>query len=300
MRRVFCIVFGLALLAMAVETVRRQWKAWASAITSESDVEYGTVAERPLLLDVVRPARKAERLRPAIVFVHGGGWIAGDKSEMRPLAETAARAGFVCFNINYRLSFGAENTWPIPLDDTQRAVRWIRANAARYGVDPARIGAMGTSAGGHLVTFLGTSETLDNSDPALAQYSSRVQCVVDLFGPSDFTDPKMGDVPAALMANDLLRQFLGGTPAEMAAAARAASPLWRVDEKSAPFLIFHGRNDALVSPAQSERLHAALQQAGVESRLVILEGEGHMWKRPDSHERCAAEAVAFFQRHLKP
>jgi acetyl esterase/lipase len=78
MRRVFCIVLGLALLAMAVETVRRQWKAWASAITSENDVDYGRVKERPLLLDVVRPARKAERPRPAIIFVHGGGWIAGD------------------------------------------------------------------------------------------------------------------------------------------------------------------------------------------------------------------------------
>jgi acetyl esterase/lipase len=300
MLRVFLIILGLGLVAVAVETVRRQVNPAPAPLTSENNVEYGRVNGKPLLLDVVRPAQRAAGLRPAIIFVHGGGWIIGDKSAMRPLAETGARAGFVCFNINYRLAFGAENTWPAQLDDTQRAVRWVRANAARYGVDPARIGAIGDSAGGHLVTFLGTTDTLDNSDATLAQFSSRVQCVVDLFGPSDLTDPKMADVPAGLAATDMVRQFLGGTPADRPAIARAASPLWRVDAKSAPFLIFHGRNDPLVSPAQSERLNAALQKAGVESRIVIFEGEGHGWKKKESNERCATEAVAFFQRHLKP
>jgi dienelactone hydrolase len=88
----------------------------------------------------------------------------------------------VVFNINYRLAFGRENTWPAQLDDVQRAVRWVRKNAVQYGVDPARIGAMGASAGGHLVCMLGLVETRDNSDPALAGFSSRVKCVVDIFG----------------------------------------------------------------------------------------------------------------------
>jgi acetyl esterase/lipase len=274
--------------------------AHAGSFTSENDVEYGKVNGKPLLLDVMRPVSRVVKPRPAIVFVHGGGWIIGDKRGMRAMAETAAREGFVCFNINYRLAFGAENNWPAALDDSQRAVRWVRANAARYGVDPERMGAVGGSAGGHLVTFLGTTDTLDNSDPALARYSSRTQCVVNLFGPTDLTDDLSQKVEAGLASNDMVRQFLGGTPQQKPDAARAASPLWRVDAKSAPFLIFHGRLDTLVPPDHSERLYAALQKAGVESKLVMFENEGHGWKKKETQDRFAAETLAFLKKHLRP
>jgi acetyl esterase/lipase len=272
----------------------------AGSFTSENDVEYGRVNGKPLLLDVVRPDGKVTPPRPAVVFVHGGGWIIGDKSGVRPRVEEVARQGFVCFNINYRLAFGAENNWPAAVEDAQRAVRWVRANAARYGVDSNRIGAIGDSAGGHIVSFLGTTDTINNSDPALAKFSSRAQCVVDLFGPTDLTEDYSAKVAAGLSSNDMVRQFLGGTPAQKPEAARAASPLWRVDAKSAPFLIFHGRLDVLVPPDHSERLHAALQKAGVESKLVMFENEGHGFKKKETRDKFAAETLAFLKKHLRP
>lgn len=285
----FCVALAGSLFANAAEP-----------ITTEANVEYGRINGKPLLLDVLRPSAKSERPRPAIVLVHGGGWVAGDKRDMQGMAEAAAKEGFVAFNINYRLVFGGENTWPVPLDDTQRAVRWVRANAERYGIDPERLGAMGASAGGHLVTYLGTTETRDNADAALAKYSSRVQCVVDIFGPTDLNEDFTKKVKSGLMVNDLVRQLLGGTPAEKPDAVRDASPLWRVDAKSAPFLIFHGRQDALVPPDHSERLLAALQKAGVEANLVMFEDEGHGFGKKESQERFATETLAFFQRYLKP
>lgn len=274
--------------------------AHAQEFTVEKDVEYGRVGEKALLLDVLQPVGKAEKPRPAIVFVHGGGWISGDKRDMKGMAEAAAKHGYVCFNINYRLAFGGKDIWPAALDDTQRAVRWVRANAERYGIDAGRIGAIGASAGGHLVTYLGTTDTREQSDPALAQYSSRVQCVVNLFGPTDLTEDFTLKVKAGLAVNDMVRQFLGGTAQEKPEAAKEASPLWRVDAKSAPFLIFHGSLDALVPPDHSERLDAALKKAGVESTYILFPDEGHGWGKKANQDRFAAETLAFFKKHLKP
>ncbi len=168
--------------------------ACAGEITTQNDVEYGVAGGKRLLLDVIRPVGDGAA-RPAVIMVHGGGWIGGDKRDMRPFAEPVAREGLVVFNINYRPAFGREIIWPAPLDEVQRAVRWVRKNAATYGVDPARIGAMGASAGGHLVAMLGLVETRDNSDASLAGFSSRVKCVVDIFGPTDLADDLSKKVP---------------------------------------------------------------------------------------------------------
>ncbi len=291
--RLYRMLRILLLLVLALTAHAQQFK-------TEKDVEYGRVGEKALLLDVLTPVGKAASPRPAIVFVHGGGWIGGDKRDMTVMAAAGARSGFVCFNINYRLAFAGKDTWPAALDDTQRAVRWVRANAERYGIDPTRLGAIGASAGGHLVTYLGTTDTRDNSDAALAKYSSRVQCVVNLFGPTDLTEDFTKKVKAGLAVNDMVRQFLGGTPTEKPEAAREASPLWRVDARSAPFLIFHGALDALVPPDHSERLDAALKKAGVESTYVLFPDEGHGWGKKPNQDRFATDTLAFFQKHLKP
>ena len=182
----------------------------------------------------------------------------------------------------------------------QRAVRWVRANAGKYGVDPQRIGALGASAGGHLVAYLGTTETRDNSDAALASYSSRVACVVDMFGPTDLTDDFAPKVKDGAQVNALIRKFLGVPPAELPAAEKDASPLFLVNAKSAPFLIFHGKLDGLVPPDQSERLHAALRNAAIESKLILFDDEGHGFGKKPNEERFFVETVDFFKRHLRP
>jgi acetyl esterase/lipase len=273
--------------------------AFAGEFTTETDVDYCNVGGKRLLLDVHRPVGDSTALRPAVIFVHGGGWVAGDKKDMRVMAEAAARQGAVAFNINYRLVFGRENIWPAPLDDVQRAVRWVRKNAPRYGVDPEQIGALGGSAGGHLVLFLGLVDTRDNSDADLAAYSSRVKCVVDLFGPSDLTQ-EITKVPMASTANDLVRQLIGGPLAEKGDVARDASPLFRIGAERAAFLIWHGRKDSIVPPDQSERMHEALKKAGADSTLVIFEDEDHGWRKPENNARFAKETLDFLKKHLQP
>jgi len=271
---------------------------WAKEIAPEMDVPYGEVAGMKLLLDIFKPA--TEGIHPAVVLIHGGGWTGGDKKDMHELARGASRLGYVAFSVGYRLSREDGNHWPAQLDDVQRAVRWIRANATKYQIDPQRIGAIGASAGGHLVAFLGTIDTRDNSDPELASYSSRVSCVVDMAGPTDLTDNFTPKVKLGPYTNDLVRRLLGGKPAELPDAARDASPLFRVDAKSAPFLIFQGKKDELVPPDHAERLDAALRAAGVESKLIVFPEAGHGFSKKEDGERFIAETTEFLKKHLQP
>ena len=168
----------------------------------ERDVVYGVVAGEPLLLDVYRSLPRGEP-RPAVVLIHGGGMWTGSRAHMEHPAQQLARAGYVAFSVDYRLVDAAagRHRWPAQLDDVQRAVRWVRAHAADYGVDPMRVGAYGWSAGGQLAALLGTRDTRDATAP-LASYPSRVACVVDLAGDVDLaaytaaTRPARGRRPA--------------------------------------------------------------------------------------------------------
>jgi acetyl esterase/lipase len=274
----------------------------------EPDVCYGEVDGQKLLLDIWRPAGHdptADKPRPAVVIVHGGAWAHGSKSEnlYRAAAFLLSREKFIVFNIDYRLvqrgrnGDPSTNAFPAALDDCQRAVRWVRANAQKYGVDARSIGALGASAGGHLVALLGSLETRENSDPELARYSSRVTAVVDIFGPADltrdFSHLPLGDGTVQTVVDDFV-----GTGAS--SHAREASPLFCIGEHTAPTLIFHGDQDALVPVEQSRDYHAALQRAGRECVYVEFAGEGHGFKNPKSIERFNRETVAFFKKHLAP
>jgi len=266
---------------------------------SSFDVSYGVADGQKLLLDVFQPLAPRTQAQPAVLLVHGGGWTKGDKAELRGMGEAMARFGYVAFAVNYRLTTETGNHWPAQIDDMQRAVRWVRAHAAEYGVDPLRIGAFGGSAGGHLVTFLGTTDTRNNSDPALATYSSRVSAVVDMSGPTELVEPYEGKAKYGAAVTELERKLFGKPLAQAAAQARDASPLFLVDAHSAPFLIFHGQNDELVPLEQSEKLHAALQKAGVESKLVIHD-EGHGFSKKANWDRFFSETFAFLNSHLHP
>ncbi len=157
----------------------------SSSASVKQDVPYAIVGGHPLLVDIYEPGEHSD-LRPAVVLIHGGAWTSFDKGTMTSMGNFLARSGFVAFSVDYRLFNGTVNLWPAQLDDVQRAVRWIRANAAKYRVDPNRIGAFGHSAGAQLAALLGMEDTRDNSDPSLAKYSSKVQAVVDVSGPHRF------------------------------------------------------------------------------------------------------------------
>jgi dipeptidyl aminopeptidase/acylaminoacyl peptidase len=171
----------------------------------------------------------------------------------------------------------------------------VRANAARFGVKASRIGAIGASAGGHLVSLLGTRPTRDNSDPLLADYSSRVQAVVTVFGPADLTRDFSQLKFDKGSVQDLVDNFAGSGPLSR---AREASPIFHINNRTAPILIFHGDKDDIVPVEQARDFHAALKAAGCESRYVEFAGEGHNFSKPDSVARFHRETSAFFKRHL--
>jgi acetyl esterase/lipase len=260
-------------------------------VSLHQDVEYGVQGGEKLLLDIYEPSESSSRPRPAVVLIHGGGWISFDKSTMRGMGNFLARSGFVAVSVDYRLFHGSENRWPAQLDDVQRSVRWLRANASKYNIDANRIGSFGHSAGAQLAALLGMEDTRDNSDPALAKYSSRVQAVVDVSGPSDFLTDHDPDGDA------FLASFFGGDFTKLPEVWRSASPVYHVDKSNAPFLIVHGTNDQDVSIAQAQELYDKLHQEKVPVTLIKLD-DGHTFESTEARHRLAVETLMFFNRYL--
>jgi acetyl esterase/lipase len=263
----------------------------ADPVSTQQDIEYGLQGGERLLLDIYQSTGAASKPRPAVVMIHGGSFTTLDKSTMRPMGNFLARSGFVAVSVNYRLLDGSKNRWPAQLDDVQRAVRWLRANATKYNLDPDHIGAFGHSVGGQLAALLGMEDTRDNSDAALAKYSSRVQAVVDVSGPSDYLTNRDADGDAALAL------LFGGDFKKLPDAWRNASPVFHVERSNAPFLIVHGTSDPQVPIAQAQELYDKLQQAGVPVTFVKLD-DGHTFRDPESRHRLALETLTFFNHYL--
>lgn len=257
----------------------------------DRDVLYGEPGGTPLRMDIYRPEGPGPH--PAVILIHGGGWIGGSKEGHQGTGMLLARSGCVACAIDYRLA--PQFPYPAAFDDCQRAVRWIRAHAREYGVDRRRVGAMGDSAGGHLVGMLGCRETRDNSDRALARYSSRPEAVVSYYGAFELV--RMWDIE---MAHRPLTAWLGGAPEGREALYGETSPVWLANPKACPHLIIHGSADTVNPEEQSHLYHQALRRQGVESTLLIIEGAGHGFPPGSAYARKAEAAmVEFFDRHLK-
>ena len=253
--------------------------------TVEENVLYGP----GLKLDIYKPGGAG--IRPAVILIHGGGWTSFDKSTMKGMGGFLARSGFVAFAVDYRLFHGTDNRWPAQLDDVQRAVRWVRANAGKYGVNPDKIGAFGHSAGAQLAALLGMEDTRENSDPALAKYSSRVQAVVDVSGPTDFSTEKDPEGTA------FLTNFLGADYSKHPEVWQDASPVFHVTKSDAPFLIVHGTRDEMVPIAQAQELYDKLKGAGVQVSLIKVD-DVHTFQSAENRHQLAAETMEFFNRYL--
>ncbi len=260
------------------------------------DWTYATVGEEALQLDLYLPEAYGKPL-PLVIWLHGGGWVTGERSPC-PLAILATR-GYAVASVSYRLSRGG-TVFPQPLHDCKAAVRWLRANAWRFGCDPERIGVIGSSAGGHLGALLGTVQ----DDPALegsegvTGVSSRVQAVCALFAPTDFVHLEEVE-DDHWRINLVAKALLHGPPSADPLLAAAASPITHVTKDSAPFLFIHGTADRMVPPAQSERMHQALVLAGADSTLLLIEGMPH-GNRTLAREDLREAMHAFFDRHLRP
>ncbi len=281
------------LLASLIPAAAQQTSQPTDAVSVENDVQYGAQSGEKLLLDLYQPADHAAKPRPAIVLIHGGGWTSFDKSTMQRMGTFLARSGFVAVSADYRLLHGNEDRWPAQLDDVQRAVRWLRANASKYNLDADHIGAFGHSAGAQLAALLGMEDTRDNSDPALSKYSSRVQAVVDVSGPTDFLANHDADGDA------MLSNLFGGDFKKIPDVWRDASPVSHVDKSTAPFLIVHGTHDDDVPIGQAQELYDKLQHSGVPVTFVKLD-DGHTFQSPEARHRLAFESLEFFQHYLSP
>jgi len=237
------------------------------------DVQYGLADGAELRMDVARLRERKEGDRlPAIVYFHGGAWQSGSKEDGVPAICYYAQYGFVAASVDYRLSGVAR--FPAQIEDCRCAVRFLRANAAEYGIDPERIGAMGASSGGHLAALLGlTGDEGQFADKGGWEgVSSGVSAVCDLFGPSDFPRMPRKSLPDAISAT---AQFLGGSIDDVPEVYVKASLLSHVHAGAPPFLIIHGAQDPVVPLSQSELLRDALLRAGAEVEFHAIERAGH-------------------------
>lgn len=223
------------------------------------------------------PTGGYKRNLPLIIWIHGGAWLIGSKDDTVPLDLLAE--GYAVASIDYRLSGDAK--FPAQIEDCKTAVRWLRANAKRYGLDAERFAAFGESAGGHLAAMLGTTgDTKEFDVGENLDQSSRVQAVVDFYGASDFLQKDAHFPPnkkrgLAADANSPESRLIGGAIMENKDKAAKANPITYITKTSAPFLLVHGDADLINPHHQSELLATALKKAHVPAMLYTVKGGGH-------------------------
>ena len=258
------------------------------------DITYCITSSVELKMDLYYPD-EVETLLPVIVYVHGGGWTGGDKASgagFRFLPVLRER-GYLTISVNYRLS--PKHKFPAHIEDVKCAIRHLRAEAETYHLDPNRIGAIGGSAGGHLVALLGVTDEsagMEGSGGYL-EYSSRVQAVVDLFGPID---------PAESCTVGWARQVFGANCEDEIISL--SSPLAYVSSDDPPFLILHGDLDELVLLEQSQTFYDRLTAAGVPATLQVIKNAGHGLSNSGDPIDPSVEALLqlagdFFDQYLK-
>ena len=262
-------------------------------VTFEAGVEYANPDDQHLMLNIARP-KTGDGPFPAIVCIHGGGFRAGKREGYDGLIIRLAQKGYVAMTVSYRLA--PKYQFPAAVHDTKAAVRWARANAAKYQIDPARIGTTGGSAGGHLAQFLALTAGVAEFEGTggNAKESSAVACVVNVYGPSDFTKSYGKSVDAA----EVLPLFLGGNLETARKQHLKASPLYWVTPNAAPTLCIHGTEDKYVAHEQAVWLVDKLKACGADAELLTLEGAGHGFKGKDA-ETSDAALFAYFAKMLK-
>lgn len=279
-----------ALLAMGVMTDSVQ----ASSIPGADmtcDILYGRAGDENLYLDLYKP-QWIQKPAPLAVWIHGGGWVQGSRSQLGPGADELISRGFIVASLDYRLA--PKHPWPAQLDDVRRALHFLCSNADRYNIDAGRIGVWGGSAGAHLASLLGLAGIQsDGSAPV-----RRINAVVDFCGPSDllsldFPEPLQRMLEAVFPPGDRQKEML-----------KEASPVEYVTADAPPFLIIHGEYDNLVPPAQAQLFYTRLLKAGVPAELIIVKNAGHGFQpvngKPGlTRTQMGHLVVEFFEKNLQ-
>lgn len=267
------------------------------AIESYPDLVFATYGDRKMQLDLFRP-KDVEGKLPAIICIHGGAWWKGERLNHAHIAKALATRGFVTATISYRLS--GELPFPAQIEDCKAAVRWMRANAEQYGIDPNFIGATGSSAGGHLTNLLATSGDVTELEGSggNADFSSSIQAAAPMGAQSDLEterirlrslDPKAAFYP----------QFLGGTQEAAPETYRMASPRHHLDKNDPPIFYLTGELDD--PSTHAEAIRADLESFNIPTGLHILSGAPHPFLTKQAFFNEALDVLdEFFARHLKP
>jgi acetyl esterase/lipase len=290
------LVFSSAMIGQA--QTRPFFSRMPEGVVAHRDLVYVPEGHERQKLDLYLPEKGGAPF-PLIIWVHGGGWQSGSKENCLPLRAGFVNKGYALASINYRLSGHA--VFPAQIEDVKAAIRWLRAHAREYSIDPDHIGLWGSSAGGHLVALAGTSgeEKSFEVGPHL-DISSRVQAVCDFYGPTDFiafvTSPGYQRHADAHSAESKL---IGGAVKDHPEKAAKLNPITYVSPDDPSFLIVHGSKDPVVPIGQSSLLHAALQKEGVAVDFHTIEDAGHGgpgFQKPE----IEAMVSKFFAKHLKP
>lgn len=262
----------------------------SGGVRIERDVTY-LPADREEKSDLYSPASIPDGSHlPAVLIIHGGGWVNGDKNSAREnnIGTNLALHGYVAMSINYALSNQKQVTWPQNLYDCKTAVRWLRKNAERLHIDPEHVGVIGGSAGGHLAAMVALTSPADHLDPAgpYDEFPCNVQGCVDLYGIADL-----------MQYHDV--GMLGKTRAEAPELYRQASPVNHLNPSAPPILILHGDADTTVDVEQSKMLAAVMKKAGLKYELVIIPGAKHTFHLQPKQRDLRPLVIGFFDKHLK-
>jgi acetyl esterase/lipase len=258
------------------------------------DLPYVTNGHERQKLDLFVP-KEGENL-PLVIRIHGGAWLEGSKEGEWP--NDYLRFGYAVARINYRLSQHA--IFPAQIEDCKAAVRYLRANAQKYNIDPNRFGVWGQSAGGHLVALLGTTGDVNEFNVGEnLSVSSRVQAVADYFGPTDLLQMEAHKLPNTMQHNTAdapEAKLIGGPVQDNPEKTAKANPIVYITKDDTPFLIIHGDKDPLVPHHQSELLEEALKKAGVPVTFYTVKGGGHGGFKDPNVPKLTRE---FFEKNLK-
>ena len=303
-----CLALAAALCAVSIASCQPPQRPQFQPppdLEYRPDVVFATVEGRDLHMDLIYPKQPPATPMPVVVWVHGGAWRAGSHKGAGQLVGLA-RQGYFCASIEYRLTQVA--IFPAQIFDCKGALRYLRAHAQEYRLNPDKIGVWGGSAGGHLVALLGTSggvQELEGDVGGNLDQSSAVQCVVDFFGPSDMTT-MIADRGARILVDEKTgltpeEALIGGKTEEHLDAAKAASPVTYVDRDDPPFLIVHGEVDKTVPIAQSEKLAKLLGEAGVDCTFVRVKNGGHGFRGDcdPTPQQINQTVLEFLGKHLK-